>query len=55
MSLPLHQQLGFLAAAVCAFVLAVAINAAVREIRHNRRVKRERLARKFDGVGRLAK
>lgn len=50
MNLPLHHQLAFLAGLFCAIVLAVAINAAVREIRHNLRVKRERLNRLFDGV-----
>lgn len=50
MTLPLHHQLGFLAAVFCAIILAAAIIAAVREIRHNRRVKRERLNRLFDGV-----
>lgn len=48
MSLPLHQQLAFLAGLFCLLIVACAIVAAVTEVRRNRKIKRDRLSKVFD-------
>lgn len=52
---PLHHQLGLLGAVFCAITLAIFCAEAIRQVRFNRQEKRRELARKFDGIGRLAK
>ena len=46
----LHHQLGLIGALFCLLVICTAITFAIREIRFNRRIKRERLNKIFDGV-----